>query len=304
MKIAIVGSGAIGCYYGGRLLVSGEDVRFLMRSDLETVRKNGLQIRSPDGDLSLMDVPAYGTTSEIGPVDLVLVTLKTTSNDALEALIPPLLGPHTTLLTLQNGLGNEDFLAQHFARERVIGGLCFVCLTRTAPGFIEHFGHGSVAIGEMSGPASNRVRDIVARFSKARIDCRAVDDLPLARWRKLVWNIPFNGLAIAAGKATVEDLLSDQNLRHEVAAIMREVISLANALGHSLSAEKIVEPEIARSEKMGPYRPSSLIDFERGLPVEVESIWGEPVRFARKIGHSIPRIELLYALLQKLAASL
>ncbi|HEY5894779.1 MAG TPA: 2-dehydropantoate 2-reductase [Chthoniobacterales bacterium] len=302
MKIAIVGSGAIGCYYGARLLVSGEDVRFLMRSDLGTVREKGLQIRSPDGDLNLTQVPAYGTTSEIGLADLVLVTLKTTSNDALKTLIPPLLGRQTILLTLQNGLGNEEFLAEHFEPEHVTGGLCFVCLTRTAPGFIEHYGHGRIAIGEMSGPPSDRVRDIVARFSKAGIDCHAVDDLPLARWRKLVWNIPFNGLSIAAGKATVEDLLADRYLRIEVGEIMREVISLANALGHPLSAGKIVDPEIARSENMGPYRPSSLIDFERGLPVEVESIWGEPVRLARKIGHPVPRIELLYALLRRLAA--
>jgi 2-dehydropantoate 2-reductase len=299
MKIAIIGTGAIGGYYGARLWQAGNEVCFLMRSDLATVQKHGLRITSPDGDAHLINVPAFASTKEIGPVDLVVIALKATANHILPELLPPLLGSETCLLTLQNGLGNEAFLGQHFGPERILSGLCFVCLTRTAPGVIEHYGHGGIALGEASGPPSPRARLVVETFQKAKIDCRLATDMPWERWRKLLWNIPFNGLAIAAGHATVADLLREPELRSEVAELMHEVIVAAAAFGHVIGSD-IPDFEIARSLDMGPYRPSSLIDFERGLPVEVEAIWGEPLRRARSAGVVLPRLSLLYSLLLRL----
>ena len=301
MKLAIVGSGAVGCYYGARLLQSGNDVRFLMRSDLETVRKHGLQITSPDGNVDLRDVPAFGSTDEIGKVDLVIVALKATANHVLPTLIPPLLESKTALLTLQNGLGNEEFLATHFGSERILSGLCFVCLTRTAPGKIEHYGHGGIALGEAFGPSTPRAKLVAETFRAAGIDCRLAEDMPWERWRKLLWNIPFNGLSIAAGKATVADLLGTPLLKKEVEALMQEVITAAAALGHRID-DDVPGKEIARSQNMGSYRPSSLVDFERGLPVEVDAIFGEPLRRAQSAGARLPRLEMLHTLLKRLAS--
>ena len=136
-RIAIIGAGAVGCYYGGRLVEHGQDVHFLMRSDYETVNRDGLSITSPLGDAHLK-VQANRSTQDIGPCDLVIIALKATSNTALLELIPPLLHEETLLLTLQNGLGNEDFLATHFGAQRVLGGLCFVCINRTAPASSPH----------------------------------------------------------------------------------------------------------------------------------------------------------------------
>lgn len=302
MKIAIVGSGAIGCYYGTRLLQAGNDVRFLMRSDLALVRDRGLKVISPDGDVWLKNVPAYGSTEEIGPVDLVFIGLKSTANAVLPTLVPPLLGPQTAILTLQNGLGNEEFLGKHFGEERILGGLAFVCITRTAPGVIEHYGHGSIVVGEARGPATPRAGNIVETFRAANIHCRLADDMVWEHWRKLVWNIPFNGLSIAAGKATVADLLASSTLRGEVEALMREVIQAAQSVGLTID-ESEIPFEIERSLVMGPYRPSSLIDFERGLPVEVEAIWGEPLRQALAAGSHLPRLTLLHALLTRLTSN-
>jgi len=301
MKIAIVGSGAIGCYYGARLLQAGNDVRFLMRSDLETVRSQGLRIMSPAGNAHLHNLPAYATTREIGPVDLVFIALKSTANDALPALVPPLLGPDTAILTLQNGLGNEEFLGSHFGHQRILGGLGFVCITRTAPGVIEHYGHGSIVLGEARGPGTPRAENIVATFLAAHIQCRLAHDMVWEHWRKLVWNIPFNGLSVAAGKATVEDLLASPVLRREVEELMLEVITAAGALAHPID-KSVVPFEIERSLIMGPYRPSSLVDYERGLPVEVEAIWGEPLRQTLDAGIQVPRLALLHALLTRLTA--
>jgi 2-dehydropantoate 2-reductase len=300
LRYAVVGSGALGGYYGAKLAHSGCNVHFLMRGDLDAVLRGGMTVRSKDGDFHLPRVHAYGSTGEIGPCDVVLIALKTTSNAALPALIPPLLGPDTTLVTLQNGLGNEELLASHFGAARVMGGLCFVCLNRIAPGVIEHYGHGTLSLGEFKGPPQDRTMRVVTDFQQAGIDAKAVQSLITERWRKLVWNIPFNGLGIAAA-ANVEEVLNDDGLRAEARALMAEVIDAAAKLGYAIRPD-FIDLQIERSWPMGGYRSSSQIDYEAGREVEVESIWGEPLRQARAGGAGTPRLALLYALLRRLAA--
>lgn len=302
LKYAIVGSGAIGSFYGGKLAHAGCDVHFLMRRDLDAVRRNGLTLRSGDEVLHLKNVNAHGATGDIGPCDVVVISVKTTSNGDLEKLIPPLLKPGTVLLTLQNGLGNEEFLAERFGVERVMGGLCFVCLNRTVPGMVENFGHGTLSIGEFDRPAQARTLALVEAFASAGIETRLVENLITERWRKLVWNIPFNGLTIAGGRATVGDVLADEGLHLLTKNLMREVIGAAGKLGHTIPPDFIGE-QIARSLPMGAYRPSSLIDYEAGRAVEVESIWGEPYRRALRAGADCARMETLYFLVKKLAAA-
>jgi 2-dehydropantoate 2-reductase len=225
---------------------------------------------------------------------VVLIALKTTSNAALPALIPPLLGGETALVTLQNGLGNEEFLAAQFGARRVMGGLCFVCLNRTAPGVIEHFGHGTLSVGEFKGPPQDRTMRLVTDFQRAGVEAKAVQSLITERWRKLVWNIPFNGLGIAAA-ANVAQVLNDEHLHAAARALMAEVIEAAG------SRADFIDFQIQRSVPMGEYRSSSQIDYEAGREVEVESIWGEPLRQGRAAGADTPRLELLYALLRRLA---
>ncbi len=298
-RIAIVGSGAVGCYYGGALARAGFDVRFLMRSDLEAVRRAGLTIHSR-GEAWNIAAQVYGSSEQIGACDLVIIALKATGNDALESILPPLLGSETTLLTLQNGLGNERFLAERWGAERVLGGLCFVCLNRTAPGVIEHFDHGTLSIGEFVGRPRARTRAIVEAFRKGGIDANAVENLCEERWRKLVWNIPFNGLSIAARGATVADVLAEEGLRTLARGLMDEVLEGASRLGHPILAS-FADYQLERSWSMGAYKPSSLIDWELGRPVEVEAIWGEPWRQGTAAGASMRRLETIYRLLQRVA---
>jgi len=302
-RIAVVGSGAIGCYYGGKLAASGHDVHFLMRADLETVRRRGLVIHSVEApDVVLPHVHAYASTAEIGPADLVIVAVKTTSNKALETLIPPLLHAGTALVTLQNGLGNEAFLAERFGEERVMGALCFVCLNRTAPGVIEHFGHGTISIGEYKEKPKPRTQAFVEALCQAGIDAVAVENLIAERWRKLVWNVPFNGLSIAAGNVTTDRILADPGLAELARGLMREVIAIAAARGHDIPVS-FMDFQIERTREMGPYAPSSLLDYRAGLPVEVESIWGEPFREACEAGLNTGRLEALYYLLKGLTSN-
>ena len=301
LKIAVVGSGAVGCYYGGMLAQAGSDVRFLMRADLAAVRERGLTIHTRGENVALPKVAAFGTTAEIGPVDVVLIALKATSNPALEELLPPLLGEGTALLTLQNGLGNEEFLAARWGAERVMGALCFVCLNRTAPGVIDHFDAGSISVGEFRRPVSERVRAVVAAFERAGLEARAVENLLTERWRKLLWNIPFNGLAIAAHGATVADVLADDGLRKVARDLMDEALDAARRLGHEIP-DDFADHQIDRSYSMKRYKPSSLIDWQEGRPVEVEAICGEPWRQGVAVGATMPRLEMLYQLLRRITA--
>jgi 2-dehydropantoate 2-reductase len=298
-RIAVVGSGAIGSYYGGKLAYYGRDVHFLMRRDLAAVRRFGIRIRSKSGNLRVAKVNCYESTARIGPSDLVLIAIKATSNSDLLHLIPPLLHERTMLLTLQNGFGSEEFLANNFGAERVLGGLCFVCLNRVEPGVIEHYDYGRIALGEHGGYPLPRTHEIAWEFKRCGVVCTVVENLARERWRKLVWNIPFNGLSVVAGGIDTAVILANDELRGEVLALMDEAIAAAGKCGQFLASAEALD-QMKRTEEMGAYKPSTLIDFEARKPLEIEAIWGETLRRATAAGAKMPRLELLYAKLKEL----
>ncbi|TVR50266.1 MAG: 2-dehydropantoate 2-reductase [Puniceicoccaceae bacterium] len=296
MKIGVIGSGAVGLWYGGLLARAGHEVHFLLRSDLEAVRRDGVVLKSADGEDRLRGVGAHASTSEIGPCDLVLIALKATSNAVLPELLPPLLVKATVVLTLQNGLGNEEVLAGLTGEDRILGGLCFVCLNRVAPGVVENYLPGLVSLGahtETGKPQRDRVAEV---FRQAGITVRVAESLAEARWRKLVWNVPFNGLAIAAGGITTDRIVGDEGLLAVTRELMAEVCAAAAGEGFSIP-ERFIEQQIEVTRGMGAYRPSSLVDWEAGRVVEVEAIWGLPWRRARAAGVETPRLGMLYRLL-------
>ncbi len=319
MKIGVVGPGALGSYYGAKLSRAGEDVHFLLRSDYEVVRRNGVFIQSPEGDFNARPKCARAP-EEIGPCDLVLVALKTTANDQFPRLLPPLVGSKTAVLTLQNGLGNEEALAKLFPVEQIMGGLCFVCLNRTAPGFVQHTAHGLVVLGEFQGWPEPRTHDIASAFRNSGVNCKVAENLIQAHWEKLVWNIPFNGLGVAGAAGyealvnpeskisgpksfgpvlTTDKLLSDPRWEAMVREVMHEVIAAAGALGHPIPAA-MAEKQIERTRTMGAYKASTLVDFEQGRALELESLFLEPLRQGQKGGAKLPRIAALCRVLQQI----
>ncbi len=299
-RIAVVGSGAVGGYYGAMLARAGAEVCFLARRDLAQVREHGLRVRQPPAlDFTLRPAHAFGSTAEIGPVDLVIIGLKATANAVLPGLLPPLLGSDTALLLLQNGLGGDEFLAGHFGAERVLGGLCFICLNRTAPGEITCTLPGYLSLGEFAAPPTGRLRGLVEQFGAAGVKTVIAERLEEERWRKLVWNVPFNGLAVAAD-VTTEAIMADAALRAEADALMHEIVAAAACFGYRIPSEFIAE-QLDHTARMGPYRPSSLIDFREGRELEVEAIWGEPLRRAQAAGADTPHLAALYGRLKALA---
>jgi 2-dehydropantoate 2-reductase len=263
-----------------------------MRSDLEAVRTHGLRVESVAGDFVVERPQVFASPQEIGPVDLVLVAWKATANAHFAEVIAPLLHAGTAILTLQNGLGNTERLAELFGAERVLGGLCFVCINRVAPGRIQHTAKGLVTVGEFAREPGARIAEIERCFTAALIECRAVPHLATAQWAKLVWNVPFNGLCIAEGGITTADLLAKPHGETEARALMREVIAGAAALGLEVP-ERVIEQHIVATREMGAYRPSSMIDYAEGRAVEVDAIFAEPLRRAREAGARLPHWERL-----------
>ena len=239
----------------------------------------------------------YRDVHEIGLCDLVIIALKATSNGFLDKLLPPLLHKDTILLTLQNGLGNEEYLANSYGAYRVLGGLCFVCLTRRTPASVDHFGHGMISIGEFASSPLPRTSLMVNAFCESGIDAKVVDELPAARWRKLVWNIPFNGMAVAEGGLTVDRILADPAHHAQCRALMEDTIAAACALGYRI--EKVSRFRSKGPTLWAPIQPSTLVDWLAGKELEFEAIWGEPLRRARKAGLLLPNLERLYERLKR-----
>ncbi|MFQ3671254.1 MAG: 2-dehydropantoate 2-reductase [Verrucomicrobiia bacterium] len=287
--IGIAGSGAVGLFYGARLARTGFDVRFLMRRDLPHAQRHGIQVRSPEGDFHLPRPTVAGSGADLGPCDLVLVTAKTTQTDSLLPHLHSMLHSQSTLLTLQNGLGPEETLATAFPHHTVHRGVCFVCLNRTGPAEVTHLRHGSVGIGAFRPEPDPALPAVAAAFEAAGISCKLAPHLNTLLWKKLVWNIPFNGLGIAAGGIGTAAILASPDLSARARRLMAEVIAVANALGCSIP-DTLIDHQFAQTEVMGDYLPSSVLDYLAGHPVELDAIWSEPLRRAQAT--SVPTPEL------------
>jgi 2-dehydropantoate 2-reductase len=300
-KIAVIGAGAIGGYYGARLAQHGYDVHFLVRSDYDALRTNGWIIKSIDGDFVLPaeQIRVYNDVAKMPKADLVIVTTKSTSNDTLPALLRPLMHEKSVILTLQNGLGMEEELAALFGQDRIVGGMAFVCINRLEPGVIHHMSHGIIRIGPLAEARRDVTKQIVAMFQGSKVHCEELASLAYGRWLKLVWNIPFNGWGTALD-ADTEKLLATDTGRQLIAECMAEVIAAARTQGVNLP-DSTIDEQIERTYPMGPYKSSMQIDRQVGRSLEIDAIIERPLKVARSAGLDCPNWEMLLRLLRVVA---
>lgn len=293
----VLGTGALGGYYGARLARGGCSVRFILHSDYDHVRKHGLSVRSVHGDFSIAQPEIYPDTSGVPASDVVLVALKTTSNDQLGELLPPLVGANTCVLMMQNGLGVEDDAAAAVPGAPIVGGLAFLCSNKTGPGEIRHLDYGDIRLGEHrpgGHPAglTDRIQTIAADFERAGIGASLEEDLVMARWKKLVWNVPFNGMCVIRN-CTTDVLMANPEDRALCRSLMDEVLEASRACGHAVEPF-FAEAMMQATEAMAKYRPSMKLDFDTGRPLEIEAIYARPLRAAREAGLECPRISELH----------
>ena len=294
MKTAILGAGALGCYYGARLAESGHDVTFIVRSAYDPIRQNGLRVESVDGDIHLPAPRICRSAQECGPVDLVIVCWKTTCNDKLAEALPHLVHPVTEVITFQNGMGNAEAISAFVSPQQVYIGLCFVCCMMDEPGIIRHLEGGSIQFApfEASDAGEQRAADFAEMFRKARIQTRSFRHAEQIQWCKLSWNIPFNGLCLALGGISIRQLFTMPEQVERARAIMQEVCHTAEKRGYPLPLD-IVHEQMERTSRMGDFIPSSAVDYLRERPVEYDAIWGITLERALSAGAQVPHWEQL-----------
>jgi 2-dehydropantoate 2-reductase len=298
MKIGVVGAGGVGGYYGARLASAGAEVALIARGKhLAAIRDRGLQVRADDGDFTVR-VAASDDPGEIGPCDAVLFCVKSYDTEQAAGLLEPLLKSETGVVSLQNGVDNEEKIAAGIGPGHVIGGVSFILSHIAEPGVVEKVGSvRRVIFGELDGSHTERVERLLAEFRRAEIDSDVADDIRVVLWDKFAFLCALAGLT-AVTRLPIDKLLAVPETRELFREMVREVALVARAEGVEL-ADGIVDQKTAFAEALGPDSFSSLHhDLVTGHRLELDALHGEVTRRAARHGVSVPVTDVVYALLR------
>ncbi|MEN8259189.1 MAG: 2-dehydropantoate 2-reductase [Pseudomonadota bacterium] len=297
-KILIVGTGAVGGFYGALLGKAGAEVSVVCRSDYDAVSARGITVDSTNlGRWTFTPSRVLREAAEYGGgfPDYVILCCKVLEGLDRPTLIRDAVGENTRIVLIQNGIEIEPEIASAFPDNELISGLAFICASRPGPGKVTHTAYGRLAMGLYPDGISDSVKTLCQLFEKAGIVCEATEDIIAARWRKCLWNASFNPLSVLSGGLDTLATLSNQEAL--VRGIMEEVCAIAAALGHRLAAD-VIETNVANTYDMPPYKTSMLLDFKAGRPMETEAILGNAVRAGRRAGVAVPRLETLYGVMK------
>lgn len=292
LKYAVIGTGAVGGYYGGRLALNGKEVHFLYHSEYDYIKAHGLEVKSVKGDFHLDQMNVYRNSAEMPICDVVLVCMKATQNGLLPEILRPLAKEGTTIVLIQNGLGAEEELAKYFPQCRIAGGMAFICTSRVSPGHIFHADYGELTIGFLDNQYNPAVAEQIAKdFNDSNVPFRQCEDLNLFRWRKLVWNIPYNGLSIIL-HTTTDKMMQDPAARQLITDLMQETVEGARACGANIK-DDFVGKMLESTDRMEPYAPSMRLDYDNGRKLEIEAIYSNPIKAAQAAGYHMRKVEAL-----------
>ncbi len=301
MRIGIIGTGAIGGYFGGKLALAGNDVAFLARGkNLEALKKNGLQLQTGGKIYTTKNAIFTDKPEELGSLDYILFTVKSYDTEVTALQIKPIIQDKTVIITPQNGIENDRILGSIFGKEKIIPGMAMIGVNVSAPGFIEHEGLGTLKIGEYDGAISERLGVIEKICKDAGIDCVVSANIQLDRWKKFIWNCTFNIIAAITG-LSLDKVLDNPHLRQLCVDTIHEIQKVAQADGIDFGAEDVVAVRVALAEKLGAYKPSTLEDLEKGKRLEIDTFTGTVIKFGKEHNVSTPINNVFYALLDGIA---
>jgi 2-dehydropantoate 2-reductase len=297
MRIAVVGTGGVGGYFGGRLASTGADVSFIARgAHLDALRSNGLRIVSPKGDAFVPTVKATDNPRDIGPVDVVLFTVKLYDADAALALLPPLIGPGTVVLPLQNGVDGIDILMRAVGREHTAGGTCYVSALISEPGVIRHTAMDHLLFGELDGSRSARLERLLEACSRTNFQTTLSSDITVDIWTKFTRLSVLSGMT-AVTRSPVGVIVNDPDLFEMLKAAVAEAVAVARAKGVAVRADMV--DDTARAYQALPYatKASMLVDLENGRRLELPWLSGAVARIGREVGVATPIHSFIAAVL-------
>jgi len=296
LRICVMGAGAVGSYYGAKLQKAGNEVFYICRGEqLKALKKNGLYIKSPDGDLKLK-VSAGKDPGEFAPYDLVLFTVK--SRDTIEASSGLIrhAGKKTIILSLQNGLTPALMLRKFFS-SRVMGGVAFIANRTEKPGVIRHYGAGSLSISELENRHTERLDAVKTLFKEAGIPCSVQEDFNVPLWKKLMWNTCFNPLSVIF-EQTLGPLVTNRFAVKTGIELMNETWAVADALGIKLDREAVIKASFDLDPALHEFETSMLQDFRKGKPMETDEILGAVLKKADALKLQAPRLSCVYDILK------
>jgi 2-dehydropantoate 2-reductase len=302
MRIAIVGSGGVGGYFGGRLAAAGTDVTFIARgAHLDALRTRGLRIESLLGDIHLPDVRATDDPSAIGPVDVVFFTVKLYDTESATALLPPLIGPHTVVVPFQNGVQSVGVLTRAVGEAHTAGGTAFVYAVVAEPGVIRHTANDRLTFGELDGSRSARLERLHEACLAAGFKATLSEHIEIDIWIKFVWLTVFSGVTTVT-RLPIGPLRDDPDLLALCQAAGMETMAVAHAKGISLPA-KVLDDMIAGFQALPPQARSSMLDdLERGRRLELPWLSGAVVRIGEEVGVLTPTHRFITTVLMPYAA--
>jgi 2-dehydropantoate 2-reductase len=296
MRIAVMGTGAVGGYFGAKLAAAGDDVVFIARQrHLPGLRRDGLRIESPTGDLHVRNGLFTDSPAEAGMVDLVLFCVKSYDTTEAAAALAPMMTKRTAILSLQNGIDNPDKIAGFWSTERTLAGVVYIGAQVSAPGVIQHSSGGKIVLGPINGHAVDTSHVVEQALTRASIPCVISAAIEQVQWTKLLWNAPFCAISCLT-HATVREIVESEALTKLIRDCMTEVQAAARTRGIDLKTE-LFDQTLAFSTGLGDFKPSMLQDFEAGKPLEYDALNGIVVRLLEQAGEQAPVNKVFHATL-------
>ena len=299
MRIAVMGAGAVGAYFGAKLSASGHNVAFLARGvHLDALRRKSLRVVSPGGDLRVQNALFTNDPGKVAAVDLILFCVKSYDTDVAVGALAPMIGNATTILSLQNGVDNADKIAARWGQRRTLAGVVYLGSQLVGPGTIKHSAGGRIVFGEMNGSVGDTTKSIEQALTAAQIPCEISKDIRKAQWRKLLWNAPFCAISCLT-RTTVKEIIESDSLRKLAVDCMNEVMQAARTQGVDLEPE-LLDETLTFSKTLGDFKPSMLQDLEARKPLEYEAFNGVVVKLLRHAGKEVPVNQVFYGTLEYL----
>jgi len=287
MRIAVMGTGAVGGYFGAKLAAAGQDVVFIVRQrNLSALRRNGLRVESPTGDLNVRNGFFTDSPADAGMVDLVLFCVKSYDTAEAAAALAPMMSKRTAILSLQNGIDNPDKIAGLWGTERTLAGVVYLGAQVSAPGVIQHSSGGKIVLGPISGHSSDTAQLVEQTISRAAIPCEISAAIEQVQWVKLLWNAPFCAISCLT-RSTVREIVESESLTKLTRDCMMEVKAAAHIRGIDLKTE-LFDQTLAFSRGLGEFKPSMLQDLEAGKPLEYDALNGIVMRLLEQAGEQAP----------------
>lgn len=301
-KVLFVSAGAVGAYFGGRLQQGGTETAVTVRSDFETVRDNGFRITSDRGDFVFHPDGVYRSAAEYpGEPDYVVVTSKVLPwIDVPEMIRPVIRSSRTVIMLLQNGIGIEDAAAQAFPENTILSTVAYIGATRTGNGCVVQKGSQRLIIGKFGGGDSEKGRFLADLFRKGNVEAEYTENIARFRWKKLLWNTPFNTVPVLGGGLDTGEMCDGGAVEELCMKLMRETALTAKAAGHEFPEEDLAAT-MEYTRHFPPYKSSMLVDYEAGRALEAEAILGNVCRIADRLGADTPCLHTCYALLKSIS---